>query len=97
MFCVSCNIKKVVFSQGKIQIQKGKKAFITPGPLQRSKMSFLGKTERFAALFDVTYQGNFEGRNVLHIEAAIEEFASSMLLDEGVFKEKLRRVEKDPF
>ncbi len=50
--------------------------------------------ELCSSFFDVTYQGNFEGRNVLHIEVSEEEFAASMLLDEGVFKQKLKEWKK---
>ena len=47
--------------------------------------------ELACSLFDVTYQGNFQGRNVLHLEVSEGEFASSMLLDEKEFPQKLKK------
>lgn len=45
--------------------------------------------EILCGFFDVTYQGNFQGRNVLHIETSAEEFAPAMLLNKEEFLHKL--------
>jgi uncharacterized protein YyaL (SSP411 family) len=37
--------------------------------------------ELFCAFYDITTQGNFEGRNVLHIDLPVEEFASALQMN----------------
>jgi hypothetical protein len=41
--------------------------------------------ELFCSYFDITHQGNFEGRSILHIEADVAEFCSSLNIDETDF------------
>jgi uncharacterized protein YyaL (SSP411 family) len=47
-----------------------------------------------SSFFDVTYQGNFQERNVLHLDVSEEEFASSMLIDKELFVQKLKEWKK---
>jgi uncharacterized protein YyaL (SSP411 family) len=51
--------------------------------------------ELLCAFFDITHQGNFEGRNVLHIDLPAEEFAAQLNLPVESFVEKLKKGRSD--
>lgn len=60
----------------------------TPGEIEKILSS--EESELFCALFDVTHVGNFEGRNVLHLDVSLKEFAESMNLSLADWEEKVQ-------
>jgi len=51
--------------------------------------------ELLCAFFDITHQGNFEGRNVLHIDLPADEFAAQLNVSLDLFREKLKKGRAD--
>jgi uncharacterized protein len=51
----------------------------------------------FAAYYDVTSDGNFEGKNILHVPRTISEVAQSALVDKDVLQTSLERSRKTLF